>query len=339
MVLRRLMSDHLVEIAPGRLTSSAARFRSAGRALGDAAGDDAAAQQPVAGQTLVQAQQPLADAEAVRVGNGEAGVGGDHAEVGHVVVEPLHLQQDHALIAGGRRHGAAGQRLQRLAVGQRVADGRVAGDALGQRHPFLRRAPLEQLLRALVGEVEADLQVDHRFADHAEAEMPRLDDAGMHRADGDLVDALAADRQEGERRAVVRERRRRRRVLAQRMIVGRPESVLAPAAAVRDGRPARCRTGRGFRARSARRADRRSPARAGSAPGRAHPDGVEEPVFGGVGEEVVHLEDAAVGAAVVGGHQGQLGLEVDGAAARPVGARPRRSRAGAARCRGARAGR
>ncbi len=64
--------------------------------VADAAGDDTAPQEPVAGQPAVEPQQSLPDPEAVGVPHRVAGVVGDHAEVGHVVVEALHLQQDHA---------------------------------------------------------------------------------------------------------------------------------------------------------------------------------------------------------------------------------------------------
>jgi hypothetical protein len=38
-----------------------------------------------------------------------------------------------------------------------------------------------------VREIETNLQIDHRFTHYAEAEVARLDDAHMHRADRDLI--------------------------------------------------------------------------------------------------------------------------------------------------------
>ena len=61
-------------------------------------------------------EQVLAEAEAVREAEGEAGVVHDHADVAHVVVEALELEQDHAQRRRPERDGAPGQRLQGLAV-------------------------------------------------------------------------------------------------------------------------------------------------------------------------------------------------------------------------------
>ena len=54
-----------------------------------------------------------------------------------------------------------------------------------------------------MGEVEANLQINHRLAHHAKAEMARLDDTGVHRPDGNFVYAFTPDRQKGKRRAIV----------------------------------------------------------------------------------------------------------------------------------------
>ena len=98
--------------------------------MANATGHDAAAQKPVSGKALVQPQQPLADTETVRVRHGEARIVADHAEVRHVVVQPLHFQEHNAEILRARWNFHSGESLQGLAVGQRVPDGRVAGDAL-----------------------------------------------------------------------------------------------------------------------------------------------------------------------------------------------------------------
>ena len=69
------------------------------------------------------------------------------------------------------------------------------------RRPVERRAR-HQALDALVDVAEALFQAHHRLAIGGEAEMAGLDDAGMHRADRDLVQALALDREEIVRRLV-----------------------------------------------------------------------------------------------------------------------------------------
>ena len=99
-----------------------------------AAWQDPAAQQPVAGHALVQPKKPFADAKAMRVGDRIAGVIRNHAEVGHVVVEPLEFEEHDAKIPGPVWHDRAGAGLERLTIRQRVADRRVARHALGQFH-------------------------------------------------------------------------------------------------------------------------------------------------------------------------------------------------------------
>ena len=51
-------------------------------------------------------------------------------------------------------------------------------------------------LDAAVLVAERDLEVEHVLAVALEAEVARLDDAGVHRADRDLVDLLALDAEE-----------------------------------------------------------------------------------------------------------------------------------------------
>ena len=69
------------------------------------------------------------------------------------------------------------------------------------RAAALERRARHQRLDALVDVAEALLEPHHRLAVGGEAEMARLDDAGMHRPDRDLVQALALGRQEGIGRA------------------------------------------------------------------------------------------------------------------------------------------
>ncbi len=192
-----------------------------------------------------------------------------------------------------------------------MPDGGIAGDALGQLHPFGGGPAFEQLLDAFVGEEQVHLQVDHRLAHHAEAEMARLDDAGMHRPDRDLVDAFALDRQEGIGRAIAFEIIRGDRIFAQRVEAFGPEGMAHQADGV--GVPGELDAehivdlalqprGREIKSRQRiagmrrRRARRRWHARTSSGPG--------------IGKQVVDFKHALVGAPVVGDHQDQLGLEL-----------------------------
>ena len=110
-----------------------------------------------------------------------------------------------------------------------IGDRAVAGGARGKlRGPLEGRAGHERL-DALVHIAEALLEPHHRFAARGETEMSRLDDAGMHRPDRDLMQAFAFNRQEG----VGGPRLRRRVACAERMLHV-PEAEIEP----RPGYPA-----------------------------------------------------------------------------------------------------
>ena len=67
--------------------------------------------------------------------------------------------------------------------------------------PWSRSAPCHQAFDALVDIAKPLLQPHDCFAVGGEAKMARLDDAGMHRADRDLVQAFAFGGKEGDREA------------------------------------------------------------------------------------------------------------------------------------------
>ena len=156
---------------------------------------DHAAQQPASGQLLVQAQQHLAQAAGVGVGDDEADVGGDGADIGDVVVDPLQFQQDGAQ-DGGR---AAGPRhrprvLDGLAEGGAVGESGIPGYALGQEDGVVHGHMLEQLFGALMRVEHTELEVEDGLARDREIEVAGLDDAGVNGADGNLEDAFAQGR-------------------------------------------------------------------------------------------------------------------------------------------------
>src|SRR5262249_8848076 len=91
-----------------------------------------------------------------------------------------------------------------------------------QRRRPVEGDALEELLRALVDEAEAGLEIYDRRALDAEAEVARLDDPRVHGAHGDLEDALAVDPLERKRLARVDEVRPRYDVAAQRVVPLRP---------------------------------------------------------------------------------------------------------------------
>ena len=66
----------------------------------------------------------------------------------------------------------------------------------------------ERPLDAAMLVAQRDLQVKDVLAVALEAEMSRLDDAGMHGPDGDLVDLVALNAKESSRGCAWRQRRR-----------------------------------------------------------------------------------------------------------------------------------
>ena len=195
-----------------RFTSAKARRTRAGEGGGrrlveveaDAAGDEQAAPEPVAADLGERVQEVGAQRAAVRRGRQVPDVARERAEVADVVREPLELEGDAAQRERARRRLPAGERLDRLHVGEGVAHRGVARDRLGERERAPVRAAAQQPLDPAVLVPEDDLEVEHLLAVALEAEVAGLDDAGVHRADRDLVHLLALHREErvlaGDRR-------------------------------------------------------------------------------------------------------------------------------------------
>ena len=86
--------------------------------------------------------------------------------------------------------------FHRAREGEGVGNGAVARGAAGEARRLLERRAMHQCVDALVHVAQALLQPHHGLAIGGEAEMARLDDAGVHRTDRNLVQALAFHRQE-----------------------------------------------------------------------------------------------------------------------------------------------
>ncbi len=83
-------------------------------------------------------------------------------------------------------------------------DRRIARDARDDAGRLVQVAVGQQAVDALVHVAEPLLQPRHDLAVGGEAEMAGLDDAGVHRPDRNLVQALALDRQEFVARRIAR---------------------------------------------------------------------------------------------------------------------------------------
>ncbi len=208
-----------------------------------AARDHEAPQEAIAGEPLVQLLQALPQA---RPGGGavvERGAGADVADVADVVVEPLQLEGDAADEPGPRRDDDAGDLLERLAVAHAVRERADPADPLGDEERVERREPLHPLLQPAMRVEETRVEVEHGLADRREAEVARLDDAGVDRADRDLEDALALGDQvrellgvPGSRARPARAARRRTPCAAGRRPRGQPSWTTS-------GRGSGCPTG------------------------------------------------------------------------------------------------
>ena len=101
--------------------------------------------------------------------------------------------------------------LARVGVGDAVRDGACGAGALCVGKSLVERVPFGGALEAAVLVEEPCVDVEDAVADDVEAEVPRLDDAGVDRADGDLVGVVPVnrDRPAAELEVVVDERPQR----------------------------------------------------------------------------------------------------------------------------------
>ena len=118
-----------------------------------------AAQQAVPAQPHVEPQLARADGQ----------FGGDQiigdvvdkrSDIAQVIVEPLHLEQQPSPAGGRIRQRCIHQAFYRLAVSQRMGEGRIAGNEFGQSLSGRQRvAGLEELLNPamLVAQVDAEI--------------------------------------------------------------------------------------------------------------------------------------------------------------------------------------
>ena len=100
----------------------------------------------------------FANALRVGVGEGEADVVGERADVGGVVVEAFQFDEQRAQPVHLVRHVDAEGVLDGQAVRQCVRDGRVTADPLGEVDTLGRRPAFEELLHAAVDEPQPGLE-------------------------------------------------------------------------------------------------------------------------------------------------------------------------------------
>src|SRR5438876_2102742 len=110
-----------------------------------------------------------------------------------MVGEAFEFQSDAAQHVAANGHLRACETFHRLAESRRMTDRRVAGHGLDRVDRSLGRTANQGSFRPAVLIAERHLQVEYVFPVALEAKVPRLNDAGMNRADGHLVDLLSPD--------------------------------------------------------------------------------------------------------------------------------------------------
>ena len=148
-----------------------------------------------------------------------------------MILDALDLETDGAQHCGALRDQAAAQAFERLAVRPGEGDRGIARHTRGKSMAFERGELREAALDALVHVAEALFEPQHLLAHDREAEMTGLDDACVHRADRDLMHALAVDAHEFIGFAC-RRQWRKLRTQAQRKFGGGPGRVAQPGARI-----------------------------------------------------------------------------------------------------------
>ena len=157
----------------------------------DAAGHDDVAHQAMAEGGACCAQHALAQHAAMRVHQCEGGIVADGADVAEMVGEPLEFCQQRAQKHGAIRHGKIQSDFGRARKRVGVSYGAVARRAAGELDAARETGAGHQPVDALMDVSKPLFQPDHGLAAGGKAEMSGLDDARMHRADRNLVQAVA----------------------------------------------------------------------------------------------------------------------------------------------------
>ena len=115
----------------------------------------------------------------------------DVAQIADMVVEPLEFGQKNARHPRAGRDNRPGQALDGAAEGHGVGDGADATGVLHDGQGGIEGRALDQPLEAAMGVEEARVEMQDGLAHGRKAEVTRLDDPGVDRPDGQLIDAVA----------------------------------------------------------------------------------------------------------------------------------------------------
>src|SRR5262245_9307806 len=164
--------------------------------FGDAPRHDAVHHQAMAEAGLRRSQGAFAQHAAFDVEEREGRVVADGADIAEMIGHAFEFGHDRAQEYCARRNLDLKRRFDRMREGERVSDGAVARSAARERRTPLDARPRHQPFDALMHIAEPLFEPRHGLAIGGETEMPGLDDAGMDRAYGNLMEMFAFDRQE-----------------------------------------------------------------------------------------------------------------------------------------------
>ena len=163
---------------------------------GDAARDDPVHHQPMAKAGVGGAQDAFAQDAAMRMHERERGVVADRADIAEVIGQSLELGHQCAQILRAGRNGDVQRRFHGVGESERVGNSAVARGAPRKLRRLLDGRARHQQLDALMDIAEALFEPHDGFAIGGEAEVSRLNDAGVNRTDRNAVQAFALHRQE-----------------------------------------------------------------------------------------------------------------------------------------------
>ena len=198
-----------------------------GEVVARAARHDQVEQVALSERLLGCAQQVLLQARELREPEGEPGIVAKRAEIAEVIGDAFEFQRQRTQPGRARWHRDPRHAFECLAIGPGIGHARVTGHSCREAVSVEDRQFGEASLDALVHVAQALLEPQDLLAHHGEAEVTRFDDAGMHRADGNFMDAIALDPHE---RVIVDRSLRRRwhRIGGQRERVPGPGRMAQP---------------------------------------------------------------------------------------------------------------
>ncbi len=148
--------------------------------------------EPVPGQGRVHPLRPLFELCEGHVAHRKPDAGAHGSDVVDMVVETLELQQQRAcaaeVVVGHRADGI----LDCVGDGDGVGDRTRRAGPLGQSQCLVGTPPDRRLLQPAVLVEQLGIEDENALAHHVKAKVPALDDAGVRRADRNIVDVLAA---------------------------------------------------------------------------------------------------------------------------------------------------